>query len=202
MASSNRKPGILSNFKYSLGEASINGIAIASLIALGCAAAYNLYIYNQVYARLFPVPWAILQRALSTAIWALVQLIEVFPILLNNELGLMALVAIAISLFPRASISDSDNPAVARLRDRWNTFPERFIYGAGLLAFIVYLLDLAGVFSHFMPITLSMGLPRLNFGALIQSLATVFIVQSLVGVALWANGGALATRIRSQPNWG
>lgn len=181
--------GKVAKFNYSLGETSINLISFAALGALAASAAYNLHIYNQIYSKLFPIPWGIVQRLLNTSIWGLVQLIEAFPLLLSNELAFMALVAIALAVFPRAPEAESDHPSIARLRDRYNSFPERFLYAANVLAGLVFILDLIGVFSHFEPITFRGGLPSINVWLSIQTLATVFIVQALVWVALWSWGG-------------
>jgi len=113
--------------KLSIGESALNLGAFVSFAFLGAVAVYNIWLYQQIFTNLLPLPWEFLQWVFGFFGWMLVQIAELIPILIRSEIALMALIAIAIDAFPRVADNGSASAAVKRLRDRINSYPDWWV---------------------------------------------------------------------------
>lgn len=175
------------------GEATLNLTALAATAFLGAIATYNISLYQKIFSNLFELPWAWLQWLFGFSGWLLIQLVEVLPILLRNELGFMALIAIAASTFPRINVNQS-NPIAKRLGDRINLTPEWWLFNSNRAATLTFGADLVFVGRHFQAIDFGSFIPRIDVGALFSTVVTVVIFQAAFILALHAWNGRWLVR--------
>lgn len=178
------------SFPKTFGEIFLGLASRLSFVLLGIASVYNIWLYQQIFARLLELPWAWLQKAFGFFGWAVIQIAELMPFLIYSEIAFMALIAIAVQHHPKVSVA-SDSPIIKRITDRVNHFPERWLFAANIIASVVFLLDLVLVGWHFGVIEFSY-LPRVDVPAALQTLMAVFIFQGTFMFALFSlNGGWL-----------
>lgn len=175
--------------KTSIGEHSLNLGALVAYAFLGAVAVYNVWLYQRIFADLLPLPWDWLQWAFGFLGWMLIQIAELLPILIRSEIAFMALIAMAIGAFPRIAHDKRHSPAVSRLRDRINSYPDWWLFMANVIGSVVFLVDLFFVGLHFEPLRWTWFIPTLDFTALMQVVVTVLMFQAAFGFALWVSGG-------------
>lgn len=186
--------------KISIGEISLNLGSGVAFFFLGVVAIYNVYLYQQIFSNLLPLPWAWLQWAFGFLGWMLIQIAELLPILIRSEIAFMALIAIAIGAFPKIAHDKRHSPAVSRLRDRINSYPDWWLYMANAIGSTVFLIDLFLVGLHFEPLRWTWFIPSIDFMALIQVVVTVLMFQGAFSFALWVSGGRWFVRNAQQSN--
>jgi hypothetical protein len=170
------------------GEVALNLTAFAACVLLGAIAVYNISLYQKIFTQMLELPWVWLQWVFGVSGWGVIQLVEVMPILLRNELGFMALIALAAMTFPRVHVG-SNSPVAQRLGDRLNLTPERWLFFSNLAATLTFGWDLFSVGRYLGALEFDGFIPRLNFGAIIATLVTVFIFQCAFILVLHAFNG-------------
>jgi hypothetical protein len=186
--------------KISIGEIALNLGSLVSYAFLGAVAVYNVHLYQQIFTNLLPLPWAPLQWIFGLFGWALIQIAELLPILIRSEIAFMALIAIAIGAFPKIAHDNRHSAAVARIRDRINSYPDWWLYMANAIGSVVFVIDLFLVGLHFEPLRWNWFIPSIDFGALIQVIVTVLMFQLTFTFALWVSGGRWFVRNAQQNN--
>lgn len=186
--------------KTSIGEIALNLGSHVAYLFLGAVAIYNIHLYQQIFANLLPLPWAWLQWVFGFLGWMLIQIAELLPILICSEIAFMALIAIAIGAFPKIAHNKHHSPAVSRLRDRINSYPDWWLYMANAIGSVVFLIDLFLVGLHFEPLRWTWFIPSIDFMALIQVVVTVLMFQGAFSFALWVSGGRWFVRNAQQSN--
>ena len=184
--------------KISIGEIALNLGSLVSYAFLGAVAVYNVHLYQQIFTNLLPLPWAPLQWIFGLFGWALIQIAELLPILIRSEIAFMALIAIAIGAFPKIAHDKRHSAAVARIRDRINSYPDWWLYMANAIGSVVFVIDLFLVGLHFEPLRWTWFIPSIDFGALIQVIVTVLMFQLTFTFALWVSGGRWFVRNAQQ----
>lgn len=172
-----------------VGETALNLGAFVSFAFLGAVAFYNVWLYQQIFSNLLPLPWPALQWLFGLFGWALIQIAELMPTLIYGELAFMALIAVAISSFRQVEDNGSSSAAVRRLRDRINSYPDHWLMTANIIGSIVFILDVFMVSLHFEPLTWTFFIPSIDLIALIQVIVTVLMFQAAFAFALWNRGG-------------
>lgn len=171
-----------------IGEFALNLGTFVSFAFLGCVGIYNIYLYQQIFSRLFDLPWEWLQWLLGLTAWALIQTAELMPYLIENEASFMALLAVGINVFPRVD-EKASSPIASRLLRRINTFPQRWLWLANTISSVVYLVDLPLVGWHFEVLGWERFIPRLNFMGLVQTILTVVMFQAAFIYSMHAKDG-------------
>lgn len=168
------------------------GLAILSLISVAVligVSIYNLSLYNTIISGYLPMPWAWLQRLVSWSLWALIQACELIAILIEFETAFMALIAVSTSVFPTLAISGTTDPTVSKIQRRFNSFPKRWLFLAGMLSCFVFALDTALVVGHFEPMTFSGFMPSIDGGAVFSVVLTVLLFQAAFMICLFSLNG-------------
>ena len=184
----------------SIGEIALNLGAFVAYAFLGAVAIYNVHLYQQIFSNLLPLPWAFLQWIFGLFGWALIQIAELLPILIRSEIAFMALIAVAIGAFPKIAHDSRHSAAVARIRDRINSYPDWWLYMANAIGSVVFIIDLFLVGLHFEPLTWVFFIPRIDLGAVIQVVVTVLMFQLAFTFALWVSGGRWFVRNARENN--
>lgn len=178
------------SFPKTFGEVCLGLASRLAFVLLGLASVYNVWLYQQIFARLLELPWAWLQKAFGFVGWAVIQIAELMPFLIHAEIAFMALLAIAIQHHPKVSVA-SESPIIKRITDRVNHFPERWLFTAKVIASVVFVIDLGLVGWHFNVIETGI-LQQVNVPAAFQTVLSVFIFQFTFMFALFSmNGGWL-----------
>lgn len=89
---------------------------------------------------------------MGAIIWALIQTAEVYPVLLRHDRKLMRLMALEAESAEQLEVRDTDDPALARLKDWYNQFPLLSLRSANRASLFAYLVDLAICLSVYPPV--------------------------------------------------
>lgn len=89
---------------------------------------------------------------MGAIIWALIQTAEVYPVLLRHDRKLMRLMALEAESAEQLEVRDTDDPALARLKDWYNQFPLLSLRSANRASLFAYIVDLAICLSVYPPV--------------------------------------------------
>jgi hypothetical protein len=89
---------------------------------------------------------------LGIVLWAFIQTAEVYPILLKHDRRLMRLIALEADSADQLEVRDTDDPALASLKDWYNRFPLLSIRSANRVSLVSYVVDTTICLSVFPPV--------------------------------------------------
>lgn len=127
--------------------------------------------------------------------WALLQLIELFPIILKYDHKFMGSVIKDAESANRFEIKEDDPPALQALKRWYNKFPYVTFSRALKYAAIAYLIDFCISFFTYTPvkgdlfdfgfIILSGQFDQLDWSNLVSLVTTMFVIEVIVVILLW-----------------
>jgi hypothetical protein len=95
---------------------------------------------------------AIVGFVVGTILWAILQLCELLPTVLNDSPGFILAVLIRIKTWRKLEVKGKDSKVATQLKERYNAIPEATIERANLARACAYLLDGAICFAFYSPI--------------------------------------------------
>jgi hypothetical protein len=96
--------------------------------------------------------FAIVSFILGTILWAILQLSELLPTVLNDSPGFILAIISRINSWQKLIVNGDESKVSRQLKERYNSIPEATIEKANLTRAIAYLIDAAICFSFYSPI--------------------------------------------------
>lgn len=128
-------------------------------------------------------------------IWAVVQTIEVFPIILRRDRAFMRVLINETQTSDKFVEKEGDDPALAALKRWYNNFPTLTITNARNLSLFVYAIDFLvctivypparGGFSQLMFIIATGQWNRLDWGNIALLVITLFAIETIIRLIFW-----------------
>lgn len=128
-------------------------------------------------------------------LWAIVQTIEIFPILLKRDRAFMRVLINENQQAEKFQILKTDDPAVAALKRWYNRFPHLTMSNARNLALFTYAIDFLvctvvyppckGGFGQMIFILITGQWARLDWGNIASLFVTLFAVEVIVSLLFW-----------------
>ena len=128
-------------------------------------------------------------------LWAIIQTIEVFPILLKRDRAFMKTIINENNQAEKFKVSKDDAPAVVALKNYYNRFPTLTMSNARNLALFTYAIDFSictvayppckGGFGELMFILVSGQWTRLDWGNIALLMITLFMIEMIINLLFW-----------------
>jgi hypothetical protein len=96
--------------------------------------------------------FAIVGFVIGTILWAILQLSELLPTVLNDSPGFILAILTRIKSWQKLAKTSGDSKIATQLKERYNGIPEATIEKANLTRAIAYLFDAAICFNFYSPI--------------------------------------------------
>lgn len=96
--------------------------------------------------------FAIVGFVIGTILWAILQLSELLPTVLNDSPGFILAILTRISTWQKLTVNSRESQVARQLKERYNSIPESTIEKANLTRAIAYLLDAVICFNFYQPI--------------------------------------------------
>jgi len=197
MANSLKNPGLGNS-----GSFGIMLLVIVTRVALIVFCAWNASLYFKILMAFFSPQgglFSFLIGFVSLILWAMLQVLEVLPLLVKGSLGALALLIKAAERFRGLEVSKSDNPLVASLKAKYNAFPQRWLGRIMLLCYGAFAADLAILLQYFRPFSISFTGLSIAWGDLLWLVICLSTVQVVAFVWLLAEGGKAVFKPEKQP---
>ena len=128
-------------------------------------------------------------------LWAIIQTIEVFPILLKRDRAFMKVIINENQGAEKFKVGKDDDPAIAALKNWYNRFPTLTMSNARNLALFTYAIDFLictvvyppckGGFGQLMFILVSGQWTRLDWGNIALLMITLFAIEIIINLLFW-----------------
>jgi len=200
MANSLKNPGLGNS-----GSFGILLLVMVTRIGLIVFCAWNATLYYKILMSFFAPEGGLFRLLIgfvALILWALLQVLEVLPLLVKGSLGALALLIKAAERFRGLEVSKSDNPLVASLKAQYNAFPQRWIGRVMLFCYGAFCADLAILLRYFEPFSISFTGLAINWAELLWLLICLSTVQVVVFLWLLAEGGRAIFKPEVQPTTG
>ncbi len=96
--------------------------------------------------------FAIVGFVIGTILWAILQLSELLPTVLNDSPGFILAILTRIKTWQKLTVNSGESQVARQLKERYNSIPESTIEKANLTRAIAYLFDAAICFNFYTPI--------------------------------------------------
>lgn len=141
----------------------------------------------------------------GVALWAVLQIIEVLPIVLYNHSGFLEEVISDAESGRKYAIKHDEDPTVRGLKEIYNKLPVAFLENLAKVRAIAYALDFcicfwsyspvkSGKLTDFFYVLATAQWSKIDFSNLLLALTTLFGVEIAVMLLLWV--GKLAFTVR------
>lgn len=137
----------------------------------------------------------LLAVVLGIVLWAFIQTAEVYPILLKHDRRLMRLIALEADSAEQLEVRDTDDPALASLKDWYNRFPLLSIRSANRVSLVSYVVDTTICLSVFPPVEGGFGQlvfvlitaqwSLIDWGAVALIVVMLFCFEAMVRLVLF-----------------
>lgn len=196
MANTLKNPGLGNS-----GSFGITMLVLVTRIGLVVFCAWNASLYYKILMSFFAPEgfFRLLIGFVSLVLWALLQVLEVLPLLVKGSLGALALLIKAAERFRGLEVNDKDNPLVASLKRQYNAFPQRWVGRIMLLCYAAFCTDLAILLRYFTPFEVSFTGLVINWGDLLWLVICLSTVQVVCFLWLLAEGGRAIFKPEKQP---
>ncbi|WP_414572831.1 hypothetical protein [Nostoc sp. CCY 9925] len=128
-------------------------------------------------------------------LWAAIQTIQLFPIVLRRDRRFMQSVISECDSHSKYQIKENDDPALKALKRWYNKFPALTISRSRTAALFAYVVDFSicmmvyppvqGGFDDLMFVVITGQVSRIDWGNVIKLLLTIFIVELCVKFLFW-----------------
>jgi len=183
------------------GSFGITMLVLVTRIGLVVFCVWNASLYYKILMSFFAPEgfFKLLIGFVALVLWALLQVLEVLPLLVKGSLGALALLIKAAERFRGLEVNDKDNPLVASLKRQYNAFPQRWIGRIMLLCYGAFCTDLAILLRYFEPFRVSFTGLVINWGDLLWLVICLSTVQVVCFLWLLAEGGRAIFKPERQP---
>jgi hypothetical protein len=183
------------------GSFGILMLVLVTRISMIVFCAWNASLYYKILMSFFAPEgfFKFLIGFVALVLWALLQVLEVLPLLVKGSLGALALLIKAAERFRGLEVSKSDNPLVASLKRQYNAFPQRWIGRIMLLCYGAFCTDLAILLRYFKPFEVTFTGLTINWGDLLWLVICLSTVQVTTFLWLLAEGGRAIFKPEAQP---
>ena len=183
------------------GSFGILMLVMVTRVALIVFCAWNASLYFKILMSFFAPEgfFRLLIGFVALVLWALLQVLEVLPLLVKGSLGALALLIKAAERFRGLEVSKTDNPLVASLKRQYNAFPQRCVGRVMLLCYGAFCADLAILLRYFKPFEVSFTGLTINWGDLLWLVICLSTVQVTVFLWMLAEGGRAIFKPEAQP---
>jgi hypothetical protein len=96
--------------------------------------------------------FALVGFAIGTILWAILQLSELLPTVLNDSPGFILAILTRIKTWQKLTVNSGESKVATQLKERYNGIPQATIEKANLTRAIAYLFDAAICFNFYSPI--------------------------------------------------
>jgi len=180
-----------------------------SLVIAGCWFAFlNIQPYQQavIYASGglnrsllgIGVSWII-----GAAVWLVIQIIEVLPLVLFNHSGFLSFFIGAASSHQKYQINEEDDPTLKLLKKTYNTLPTSVVSNMEILKIFTYTVDFcicltvyspvrSGRFTDFVFLLATGQWNKILWGNVVLALITLFSIEVIVSLIIWVGKMAFA----------
>ncbi len=138
---------------------------------------------------------SILHWLVGTVLWAIIQTVEVLPIVLRRDRAFMRTLINHSDHSDKFDISEDDEPTLAALKVWYNQFLSLTIARARTAALFVYAIDFCicllvyppapGGFGNFLFLLSTGQYGRLDWQNIIMLLLTLFVIEGIVRLLFW-----------------
>lgn len=183
------------------GSFGITMLVLVTRIGLVVFCAWNASLYYTILMSFFAPQgvFTLLIGFVALVLWALLQVLEVLPLLVKGSLGALALLIKAAERFRGLEVNEKDNPLVAGLKRQYNAFPQRWIGRIMLLSYGAFCTDLAILLRYFQPFGISFTGLTINWSDLLWLVICLATVQVCCFLWLLAEGGRAIFKPETQP---
>ena len=183
------------------GSFGILMLVMITRISMIVFCAWNASLYYQILMSFFAPEgfFKFLIGFVALVLWALLQVLEVLPLLVKGSLGALALLIKAAERFRGLEVSKSDNPLVVSLKRQYNAFPQRWVGRIMLLCYGAFCADLAILLRYFKPFEVTFTGLIINWGDLLWLVVCLSTVQVTTFLWLLAEGGRAIFKPETQP---
>jgi hypothetical protein len=95
--------------------------------------------------------FAIVAFAIGTILWAILQLSELLPTVLNDSPGFILAILTRIKTWQKLTVNSGESQITRQLKERYNAIPESTIEKANLTRAVAYLFDAVICFNFYTP---------------------------------------------------
>ncbi|MBD2457994.1 hypothetical protein H6G80_28505 [Nostoc sp. FACHB-87] len=134
---------------------------------------------------------------LGFLLWAALQTIQLFPIVLRRDKRFMRAIITAADSHNKYQIRDTDDPTLKMLKRWYNNFPVLTISRARFAALFAYAIDFCvciivyppvnGNFNRLWFILTTGQISKINWNNIVLLLLTIFVVELIVRLLFWLN---------------
>ncbi|MEP1079319.1 hypothetical protein NDI52_28325 [Leptolyngbya sp. PL-A3] len=183
------------------GSFGITMLVLVTRIGLVVFCLWNASLYYKILMSFFAPEgvFTLLIGFVALVLWALLQVLEVLPLLVKGSLGALALLIKAAERFRGLEVNDKDNPLVASLKRQYNAFPQRWIGRIMLLCYGAFCTDLAILLRYFQPFAVTFTGLSINWSDLLWLVICLATVQVCCFLWLLAEGGRAIFKPETQP---
>jgi hypothetical protein len=145
------------------------------------------------------------QWLLGLALWGVIQIIEVLPVILYNHQDFLSTMIKNADSHSKHSIKEDDDPALKMLKKTYNALPVSIVSNLETLKLITYTVDFcicttvyapvrSGKLSDFLWVLGTGQWNKLQWDNLLLAFITLFAIEVIVQLILWV--GKLAYQIK------
>lgn len=138
---------------------------------------------------------SILHWFIGVILWAVIQTVEVLPIVLRRDRAFMRTLITHVDTSDKFNIKEDDEPTLAALKAWYNQFPSLTIARARTAALFVYAIDFCicllvyppapGGFTNFIFLMSTGQYERLDWQNIAMLLLTLFAIEGIVRLLFW-----------------
>ena len=145
----------------------------------------------------------LLSWGLGIALWLIIQIIEVLPLILFNHAGFLSFFIGASQGHQRYQVSENDDPTLKLLKRTYNALPTSVISNLETLKVFTYVVDFCICLTVYSPVKsgkvtdfifyLSTGQwTRIQWDNVLLALATLFAIEIIISLIIWVGKLAFA----------
>ena len=140
---------------------------------------------------------------LGTALWLIIQIIEVLPLILFNHPGFLSFFIGASSSHQHYAVNDDDDPTLKLLKKTYNALPTSVISNMEILKIFTYTVDFcicltvyspvrSGRFTDFIFLLTIGQWNKILWDNVVLALITLFAIEVIVSLIIWVGKMAFA----------
>jgi hypothetical protein len=146
-----------------------------------------------------------IQWLLGTALWGVIQLIEILPLILYNHEDFLSSMIKSADTHAKHSIKEEDDPTLKMLKKIYNALPVSIVSNLEVLKIVTYTIDFcictvvyspvkSGKFTDFLWIASTGQFNKIQWDNILLALITLFAIEVIVQMIIWV--GKLTYQIK------
>jgi hypothetical protein len=150
-----------------------------------------------------------IQWLLGTALWGVIQIIEVLPVIIYNHEDFLSTMIKSADSHSKHNIKDDDDPALKMMKKLYNALPVSIVGNLETLKLITYTVDFficttvyapvrSGKFSDFLWVLGTGQWQKLQWDNILLAFITLFAIEVIVQLIIWV--GKLAYQLKASSN--